>query len=197
MFHLRYGLPSIRDCIFTIFLLFALFLLGIASFLLEYYFYGTLFILVTALSLMYVLLPFLEFFCIDDHIITTRKYGRVSKKAIPQIPVIIISEADVHEKFGHQSFKLRAKYAVTILDEAPLDTILDQLFREYSPQFKYTNSTIEHSFQTEFIYSFAFNREALEHVLNSSHCLVIIPESLVQLNHLKNLPSNIYIDNRC
>lgn len=197
MLRLRYGMPRIRDCFWSILLVSALFLLGIASLFIGDSGYGVWFVLAAVLTLVYILWPFLESFYIEDHVITVKKPGSVSKIVIPKTPVIVMTEADVHEKFGHQSVALHGRYALTILDELPLEAVLERLFGQFSSQFKYTNSTVEHSFQAEFIYSFSFKREGLGRILNTTDCLTIIPESLVRLNHLTELPSNVYIDNRC
>ena len=111
--------------------------------------------------------------------------------------MLVISLADVHELFGHQSFLISEKYAISIIDKLPIQTVIDGLFDGYSSQYRYTNSTIERTLSSNFVYSFVFDKNDLERVLTDSKCDIVIPKSILDTNGLTNYMTHIYLDNRC
>lgn len=197
MFYLRYGIPNVKDCFFSLLLISLLYIFGILSLLFSNFYYGITFFLVATGAFIYVLLPYFERFQIDNNRIIIRKFMKELQIDIPITPTLVISEADVHELLGHQSFYLHNKYAITILNNLPLELTLDLLFGRISSQHRYTNSTIELQLAEHFVYSFAIDRKNINQILDGIDCRVVIPQSLVVSNNISNLPPNVYIDARC
>lgn len=197
MFNLRYGIPRVKDCFLSLLLNSLLFIFGILSFLFFNFYYGITFLLVGIGTLIYICLPFFERFRIENNKIIIQKFKKESQIDIPHTPTVVISEADVHEILGHQSFYLHNKYAITILDNLSLDDALGLLFSRIASHYRYTNSTIELQLADHFVYSFAIDKENIKQILEQIDCRVIIPQSLVVSNNLSDLRPNVYIDTRC
>lgn len=197
MFDLRYGIPSVKDCFLSLLLISLLFVLGTLSFLFSNFYYGIIFFAVGIGTLIYIFWPYFERFLIENNRIIIRKFKKESQIDIPHTPTVVISEADVHELLGHQSFYLHNKYAITILDNLSVDDTLGLLFSRFASHYRYTNSTIERQLTDHFVYSFAIDKGNIKQILERINCSVIIPQSLVVSNDLSDLRSNVYIDTRC
>lgn len=197
MYNLRYGIPSVKDCFSSLFLNSLLFIFGILSFLFSNFYYGIAYFFVGIGTLIYIFWPYCERFYIENNRIIIRKFKKELQIDIPHTPTVVISEADVHELLGHQSFDLHNKYAITILDNLSLDDALGLLFSRIASHYRYTNSTIELQLADHFVYSFAIDKENIKKILEQIDCRVIIPQSLVVSNNLSDLRPNVYIDTRC
>lgn len=197
MYQLRYGKPQIKDCKHSLLQIVILFIAGIIAISYGNEWHGAAFITVSVLTFLYILFPYAEWYYIESNTIHVKKLGKEYSINIPADSVLVISLADVHELFGHQSFLLSEKYAVSIIDKLPIQTVIDGLFDGYSSQYRYTNSTIERTLSSNFVYSFVFDKNDLERVLTDSKCDIVIPKSILDTNGLTNYTTHIYLDNRC
>ena len=134
-----------------------------------------------------------------DEIIITR--GKKEEKIfIPLNPTLIVSYADVcpplakRISYGLPTYMLKGRYAISILNNMPLETAMEKLHKNYVR--KYANSTVEEVFNGQlFVYSFVGNQQILDELLNNRNCQIIIPQSLLNKIPIDTQQSNVYVDN--
>lgn len=197
----RYGRFRFYDYISSWFAIVFLFVLVVICFLtdtLVYLFIPPLLVLIFVVWSIYE--PNSERFLIFDDTITITKGRKKQNVSIPSSPTIVISYADVCSSFakrvsyGNQTFMLKGRYAISILQNTPIETTLAQLHSNFTR--KYTNTTLEVSFdETQYVYSFVGNQEILDKLIANRNCQIIIPESLFNQISIDIHQVNVYIDN--
>lgn len=156
-------------------------------------------IIFAVIRLWSIISPNCERFSIDGSVITARKGKRVEKITIPAEITLVISHADispplsVRTPYGNETHILKDKYAITILSETRVESILERL-HQYCLKSKYTTSIIEYMFGFQFVYSFVCDQELLVNVMQNRECSIIIPESFVEKIPIIKQASNVYID---
>lgn len=118
---------------------------------------------------------------------------------IPYNPTVILSYADLCPPIakrigsGNQTYLLKGRYAVSILQNVSLETVLSRLHKNHV--FRYTATMVEECFnEQQYIYSFVCNQELLQKLLANKTCLLIIPESLMKMVSVDLNSKNVYID---
>lgn len=147
-----------------------------------------------------VLSPNREQFAISKNIITVVKGRKPIQVEIPLKVTLIISYADICPPFARrsatsmakQSYSLRGKYAVSILQKMPLEFTLQRLHQNLAK--RYTNSSIQNDFGNKFIYSFVCDQILLNQLLDCWHCFVVIPKSLTNKVFLNSQLIEVFID---
>lgn len=144
--------------------------------------------------------PNSERFLISEDTITVMRYRTQQTIAIPYETTLIVSYADVcppiakRISFGNQTYMLKGRYAISILQKIPLESALERLHQNYA--YKYTNSMVEEYFDGElYVYSFVGNQEILDKLLTNKKCQMIIPETLLSQISINSPKVNIYVDN--
>lgn len=200
MKHKRYGKFCFRDYISGWFAIAVLFLLIITCFITDTHFY----LLIWPLLFLFIMVwsiykPNSERFSISGDIIKIIQAGKEQRISIPAEPTLIVSYADVcpplakRISYGNQTYVLKGKYAISILQKMSLQTVLDRLHQNYTQ--KYTNSTVEACFEEYlYVYSFVGNQEILDELLFKRNCQIIIPETLVNQISIDLHQTNIHID---
>ena len=137
---------------------------------------------------------------VSDDTITITKGRKKQNVFIPSSPTFVISYADVCSSFakrvnyGNQTFMLKGRYAISILQNTPIETTLAQLHSNFTR--KYTNTTLEVSFdENQYVYSFVGSQEILDKLIANRNCQIIIPESLLNQTSIDIHQVNVYIDN--
>ena len=145
--------------------------------------------------------PNRESFSIVGDTIIARTLTKKREIAIPSEPTLIVSYAGIHPSSAvgkrvsgpNDYYTLRDKYAVTILQKMALEDVLPRLHPKYA--IKYDNGTIEQFFDDDcYCYSFVYDQDLLDKILQNRNCLLIIPESLKEKVISREEPENIYID---
>lgn len=164
-------------------------------------FFIALLIIYAVIRLWSIISPNFERFSIDGSVITARKGKRVEKITIPAEITLVISHADispplsVRTPHGNKTHILKDKYAITILSETRIESILKRLHE--SSVKKYTTSLIELIFGFQFVYSFVCDEELLVSMMQNRECFIIIPECFVDQIPIIKQASNVYIDSEC
>ncbi len=154
-----------------------------------------LFVIPTVLSVYFplsIIIPHQEKFAIHNDVITIKKITKTQRFIIPDNCIIVVAYADFCplfvEKFqiGNQTYMLKGRYSITILQNNSLDFVLSKLHNKYAN--KYTTTSVENHFDTEsdLIYSFVCTNEQLEFFIKARKCRVIIPESLKDKVQIEN-----------
>lgn len=155
-------------------------------------------LLFSMIMLWSILSPNRERFLISGEVILKihGKYKRAIQ--IPNNPILVLSHADISSSFakqishGNQSYLLKGRYTVSILQNMPLETVLDALHQNNAK--KYTTTTVELTFREgQFVYSFVCNQELLEQLVANLACRIIIPETLLQYVDI-DLHQNVFLD---
>ena len=201
MMYRRYGRFSFCDYISSWLAIVFLFALVVVCFLtdtLVYLFILPLLVLIFMVWSIYE--PNSERFLISDDTITITKGRKKQNVFIPSSPTFVISYADVCSSFakrvnyGNQTFMLKGRYAISILQNTPIEITLAQLHSNYTR--KYTNTTLEVYFdEKQYVYSFVGNQEILDKLIANRNCQIIIPESLFNQISIDLHQVNVYIDN--
>lgn len=200
MNNLRYGKFQFDDYCSAWLMIIFLFTVGIMGFFLDVCFWYCLcYISLAIYMLMSIVIPNLEHFLILDNAIVICRGNKKRTVTIPAEPILIISYADIcpplakRVSIGNQTYMLKGKYAVSILQNVTLTTALECLHRNRIR--KYTTNTIEASFYDyQYIYSFVCNQSLLEQLTADRKCLLIVPESLVDEISVTSYAVNIHID---
>lgn len=161
-----------------------------------------LYALTLAVYMLYsIFIPNSERFSICDNVIITKKGRKKQEIAIPVELTLIVSYADLctslakRVSIGNQTYMLKNKCAVSILQKIPLETALEGLHPKYA--WKYTNTMIEECFDDYrhvYIYSFVCDQNLLDKLIGDRECLLIIPESLSDRVSVNSSNVNVYID---
>ena len=201
MMYRRYGRFRFYDYISSWLAIVFLFVLVVICFLtdtLVYLFILPLLVLIFMVWSIYE--PNGERFSISDDTITITKGRKKQNVSIPSSPTLVISYADICSSFakrvsyGNQTFMLKGRYAISILQNTPIEITLAQLHSNFTH--KYTNTTLEVSFdENQYVYSFVGNQEILDKLIANRNCQIIIPESLLNQISIDLHQVNVYIDN--
>ena len=200
MMYRRYGKFRFFDYTSTWLAIVFLFALLVVSLLTDIQFYLLIFPLVIIIAMAWsIYKPNSERFLISGDTITIMQGRKKQKVSIPFEPTLVVSYADIcpslakRISYGNQTYMLKGRYAISILQKIPFETALAQLHLNYTR--KYTNSTVEERFdESLYVYSFVGNQEMLDKLLANRNCQIIIPETLlnqisIDLHHI-----NVYID---
>ena len=160
-------------------------ILGITSFLLDEGFPFWFFPLIFSVFMTWsIYKPNSESFLISGDTITIMQGRKKQKVSIPSEPTLIVSYADVcpplakRISYGNQTYMLKGRYAISILQKIPLETALARLHQNHTR--KYTASTVEECFEDYlYVYSFVGNEDVLGELVSGRKCQMIVPETLV------------------
>ena len=195
MLHLRYGRIRITDCLSSLIVPVMCLILGIVAMALGLYTSGSIYFAASGFALLTIIHPYLERYSICDNVIVIKRLFASSKIDIPANTVIVITQADIHPPFSHQSLFIKEELAISILQEMPLNEALNLLHGKHPSQHIYTNSTIENSVdEWRFVYSFIQNDTVLTQLFQRTNCCVIIPASISGKVDVESLPTEVYID---
>ena len=188
----RYGKFRFRDYTSAWLVIVFLFVLVVVGFLTDTQFY----LLIWPLLLLMIMAwsiykPNSERFLISGDTITIMQGRKKQEVSIPSEPTLVVSYADVcpplakRVSYGNQTYMLKGRYAISILQKIPLEIAIVRLHENYTR--KYTNSTVEACFDEHlYVYSFVGNQEIVDKLIANNKCQIIIPESL-----LSQLPINL------
>ena len=140
-----------------------------------------------------------ESFCILDDKLKIVRGNREYEMVIPAMPTIVVSYADACTQFekehglGDRTYLLNGRFAISILQPAPLEEVLERLHVKH--MVRYTNTTVERIFENSFfIYSFVGSQELMDRLLTGRQCQIIIPESLQKQALINMNEKNVYVD---
>lgn len=141
-----------------------------------------------------------EKFMLTEDAIITVKHGKKQMRYLPSELSIVVSYVDICPPFsrnvsvGNKTHILKDRYAVSILKNTPLTTILGDLHQ--IPISKYTTSTIQAVFDDHrYIYCFVCTDFTLiESIMHNRECLVIVPRSLQEKVPIQSASGALYID---
>ena len=196
----RYGKFRLRDYTSAWLAIVFLFILVVVGFLTDTQFY----LLIWPLLLLMIMAwsiykPNNERFMISGDTITIIQGRKEQKISIPSEPTLVVSYADVcpplakRISYGNQTYMLKGRYAISILQKIPLETALMRLHQNYAR--KYTTSTVEECFDEHlYVYSFVGNQEILDKLLANRNCRIIIPETLLNQISIDLHQINVHID---
>ena len=196
----RYGKFRFRDYTSAWLVIVFLFVLVVVGFLTDTQFY----LLIWPLLLLMIMAwsiykPNSERFLISGDTITIMQGRKKQKVSIPSEPTLVVSYADVcpplakRMSYGNQTYMLKGRYAISILQKIPLETALVRLHQNYTR--KYTTSTVEACFDEYlYVYSFLGNQEILDKLLADRNCQIIIPETLLNQVSIELHQINVHID---
>lgn len=195
MTYRRYDRIRFRDYLSSFVIILFLLGIGLTAFSMRLFAAGIVFVIAVILSFLNIWVPYLERYSICDNVITTKRLFCSSKIIIPSKTVVVITKANIHPVLRHQSFLIKEKLAITVLQEMSLDRALELLHGKCPSQFIYTNSTIEKSAdEYSFVYSFIFTEEVLKQILQSTNCLIIVPASIKHKVAIEDPSVEVYID---
>lgn len=195
----RYGKFRFRDYTSSWFAIVFLFVLVVDGILTDTQFY----LLIWPLLLLIIMAwsiykPNSERFLISSDTITIMQGRKEQKVSIPSEPTLIVSYADVCPPlakrigYGNQTYMLKGRYAISILQKITLETAFERLHQNYTR--KYTISTVEECFDEYYVYSFVGNQEMLDKLLANRNCQIIIPETLLNQISIDLHQINVHID---
>ena len=148
--------------------------------------------------LLSIVLPNREKFSISKDEIIIKRGKEVRKIVLPTNPILIISYADVCSlldkkvSYANQTYRLKGRYAISILRNMPLELALKRLHQNFARQ--YTLTTIEVEFdRDDYIYGFVGEPILLDWVLADREYQLIIPESLKDQLEIRE-QKGVYID---
>lgn len=203
MKNLRYGKFRFGDYNMSWGAIILLMLFAAASLILDLSFLFFLFPTVFAVVWLWVILvPHREQFVLHGDTIAVYAGKKSRSIALPLELTLVVSYADIcpplaiRTAVGDQTHILKDKYAVSILQDVPLDAALEALHRNYIQ--RYTTSTIQTVFDDyRFVYSFVCNQSLLDELIANRKCSLIIPESLFERISVDSSIVNVYIDTKC
>ena len=199
-YYRRYGKFRLRDYTSAWLVIVFLFVLVVVGFLTDTQFYLLIWPLLLLMIMAWsIYMPNSERFLISGDTITIMHGRKKQKVSIPSEPTLVVSYADVcppmakRMGYGNQTYMLKGRYAISILQKIPFETALAQLHLNYTR--KYTNSTVEERFdESLYVYSFVGNQEMLDKLLANRNCQIIIPETLLNQISIDLHRINVYID---
>lgn len=150
--------------------------------------------LIVALHIWGIFYPFFERFSIKNSTICIKKLFSSYEKIVPEKSVLVITDHYVRFWFSGVSTQFIGQYAVSIIENMPIDEVLNEIRGKQPSQVAYSNYSIESDLKWRFIYSFVLNEEALDELLSCTKATVIIPESLIDKININNPSAEIYID---
>lgn len=147
-----------------------------------------------------VLRPNMECFTLADDRIIVKKDRKRKEIDIPPALTLIVSYADVCPpiakrigSIGNQTYLLKGRYAISILQKMALEDALERLHQKNVR--KYTMSTIESFFDDHsYIYSFVCEQSLFDKLIGNRECQLIIPESLLDKLFVDPSAVNVHID---
>lgn len=146
-----------------------------------------------------IIAPNCERFAMCDESITTFLGKRTRTILLPSELTLVVSYADICPPFakrtavGNQTHVLKDKCAISILQKAPLNVVLESLHQNQAR--KYTTSMIQTVFDDyRYIYSFVCEQSLFEKLITSRECQLIIPESLLEAISVDSSIVNVHID---
>lgn len=196
----RYGKFRFSDYISAWLVIVFLLVLVVVGFLTDTQFY----LLIWPLLLLMIMAqsiykPNNERFMISGDTITIIQGRKEQKISIPSEPTLVVSYADVcpplakRISYGNQTYMLKGRYAISILQKIPLETALVRLHQSYTR--KYATSTVEACFdECLYVYSFVGNQEILDKLLANRNCQIIISETLLNQISIDLHQINVHID---
>lgn len=195
MIYRRYGKFSFKDHLLNGTVVLICVLCGIIGLAYEVpYIYCSIYIWAAVAKGVNVMLPYRERFEINEDTFVVYKGKKMDKIVIPSEFIVIISYADVctevakRTSISNRTCKLKDRFAISFLQEMPLQTVLEKLHG------RYTNCWIEEVMKQKYIYGFVCNQDMLEKVLVDRNYILILPETLSAKIDTTQLIGNIYID---
>lgn len=137
-------------------------------------------------------LPYLEKYNITDNSINTLILKERNTIPLPHNITIIFSYADLHLSQNIQSHQLKDRCFVSIVKQIDLEKILTTLHLNHVK--KYSNSTIEDEFKSDFIYSFVYDIESIKILSQNRNINIIVPETLISKLDIDVSSDNIFVD---
>ena len=202
MYYRRYGSFRIRDYFGNCIAVLLYLVLAVVTITDDWaWFFSIFFSILVALTVYDTIAPYREHFLIDNNHITVRTGKKQRNIALPSGFIVVLSQADVpapSSMISHpigKTYWLKDKYAISLLQNAPLEFVLEKLHKHRVKT--YTNSTVESEFNHSnclFIYSFVCDTVLLKNVLQKNPALVILPQSLSSRLHLVSEETAVYID---
>lgn len=151
-------------------------------------------------GIVFSLLPYREYFSINENQLVIKRGRKMKEISIPQELLLIISDADVKPRIWamrtentRQTVLLKGQYFISILKKMPIELAVEKLHYNYAKS--YTNTRIEDHFpEYMMIYSFIYDERSFEQLVYKRDVIVIIPESLENKIIFGHRPENLYID---
>ncbi len=196
----RFGKFRFRDYTSAWFAIVFLFVVVIFGFLTDTQFYLLIWPLLFLMNMAWsIYKPNSERFLISGNTITIMQGRKKQEVSIPSEPTLIVSYADVcpplakRISYGNQTYMLKGRYAISILQKIPLETVFERLHKKY--MCKYTNTTVEACFGEYLcVYSFVGNQEMFDKLLANRNCQIIIPETLLNQISIDLHQIDVHID---
>lgn len=146
-----------------------------------------------------ILIPICERFSISSNAITRYLGKKTQTIFLPSKLTLIVSNTDVcppltmRTAVGSQTHILKNKISISILQEMPVEVVLEALHRNRIQQ--YTTSRIKAVFDDHcYIYSFVCNESLLDILIANRECLLVVPESLSKAMPFEKMVKNVHID---
>ena len=196
----RYGKFNFFDYISTWFAIVFMLALAAIGYLVNVSYYLLIIPLLYSMIMLWsIYLSNSERFFISDDTITIIQGRKKQKVSIPSEPILVVSYADVcpplamRMSYGNQTYMLKGRYAISILQKMPLETALVRLHQNYTR--KYTTSTVKACFDEYlYVYSFVGDQEIVDKLLANRKCQIIIPETLRNQIAIDLHQTNAHID---
>lgn len=196
----RYGQFRFYDYISAWLVIVFLFVLVVIGFLTGMEYYLLIWPIVLLMNMIWsVYKPNIECFYISNDTIVIMQGRKKKVLSIPSEPTLVISYADVCPPlakrigYGNQTYMLKNRCAVSILQKIDLETALEQLHQNYT--YKYTNSTVENCFSDDvYVYSFVYDQSILDELISNRNCHIIIPETLLNQISIGPYQPSVHID---
>ncbi len=187
----RYGKFNYRDYLSAWVAMLFLWLLSFSLIYIGEFSFGIIIISLTLLWILSIFIPYFEFFYIESGKIYVHK-GLSKHNFEITNKTLIISYTDIHFPLEIQSYILKNKYSVSIVQQDDIALVSNMLHKNHVK--KYTNNTIENNFGNCFNYSFVCNQQILNQLLENN-VKVIIPESLIGVFNFDNIKQcKVYFD---
>ena len=205
MKYYRYGKFRFSDHYEYWFIIVFFLFLSLSCILLDLSLVLTAFPLILAAVLLWsILSPQCEQFVLCNNAISVLRGKKTHTIHLPPELTLVVSYADICSPFAIPTAPikkipiLRDKFAVSILQKMPVDTVLERLHRIYIEKYKYTTSSIQVSFDDyRYIYCFVCNQSLLDELITNHKCLLIIPESLLGVVSVDPNTADVYVDKGC
>ena len=150
--------------------------------------------------------PNLERFPISKDSIVAKGARKTRTISLPDELTLVFSRADICDSLKkntgglHRTYDLKNRYAVSILQKTSIESVLSRLHANHART--YTNTSIEeafiHSFYTDqYIYSFVYEKNLFDALVDGRKCQLIIPKSLSQRIPIDQSAFDVYIDIAC
>ena len=147
-----------------------------------------------------ILYPHTESYILNDNsIVCYSLFKRSVTIELPTELTLIISPVDIapplaiRTAVGNQTHILKDKYAVTVLRDMQLNSVLEKLHRPYVGH--YTTSIIQHLFDEYlYLYSLVIDNNVLDTLLKNRRCLLIIPDYLSDKIPINASAAQVFVD---